>query len=395
MKQLQIYWFKVAEKITLTKDEMNEKLSTLNNDLRVQGKGTKTMYNYWKKNGSFNIERKGNYVSLYIRENNKFKIYSTNTFDNNKNLEECTGTKAIQALEAKFKELNNVGLKVAFGTTEEEIKGCIPKQFYYINRTKINKIIDGVSAVDFSSHYPSNGCGLLPDSHTAKVCPGTVEPDSEYKFAFYTKSGHLAVYNEFDTHDWIDINNIFLGYMFDSNKHVSIDPEDDETILMKESKYQLTDVWKYFYEQRKADPVNKLVLNASIGYFHTRSYTRRKYAHLAAVIIGRANDKMYKLAKKIGFNKILHICVDGCIYKSTESFGYGEGLGSLKQEQLNKSVYIKGTNQYVFSELKQYDNCIEVKHGGFDAKTDGSNLETCKNITDIDLYYKKPEIQVN
>lgn len=337
----------------------------------------------WLKTGTWRYIYKEEYGTLYVKEKYGFKIYYTNVADDNKNTQEITGKDAIRNLEEKFKELNNVGLKIAFGTTDEKFKLNIPRQFYYIKNQYKDRIVNGISAVDFTSHYPSNACGLLPDAHTIKEVNGVVKPNSEYPFAFYD-SGHLAIYKEFDTHDWI-YNTEYINSVLQQEVLLN---KDTKTYLMKASKYSMDSTWQYFYNKRKDNANFKLVLNASIGFFHTKKYTMRKYAHLAAVIIARANNKMMKIANLIGFNNILHICIDGCIYKGKKQFSFGSGLGSLKQEHVNKSIYIKGCNQYIISELNQYDKCLEVKHGGFDARTDNKPLDKADYIKDIELYYK-------
>lgn len=381
LKYLNINWFADYVKYEkITQDQMKDKIQGLDKNKHAN---TKTQLNDWLKDGSWLYERKGDNGILYIKENNQYKRYSTNVLDDNKNTQDITGTKAIQLLENKFKEINKVSLKVAFGTTEENFKLNIPRQFYFVKENYKNRIIDGISSLDFSSHYPSCGCGILPDSHTAKSFDNYVEPTEEYPFAFYD-SGHIAIYKELDTHKWLlDID--LAPYML--QKEV-LYAASKKTILMKASKYKMNDIWEYFYSKRKEDELFKLVLNASIGFFHTKRYTMRKYAHIAAVIIARANNKMFNLIKLVGYRNIIHVCVDGLIYKGKCSYGYGEGLGSLKQEFLNKSIYIKGCNQYVISELNDYNNCLEIKHGGFDAREDNKPIDYAEEIHDIDKYYK-------
>lgn len=383
--------WKYANWINITKDEMKDKINLIKeNYLNLKAKSNSN-YSDWRNNNTWFLEKRNNsYIRLYIKKDNDFFVYYTNFRDDNKNTNEYTGKEAIQLLEYKFKEINNIGLLKAFGSVDESFKLNIPRQFYFVKETSKNKIIDGISILDFSSHYPSCGSNLLPDAHKIKKIGLIVPPTEEYPFAFYS-TGHIAIYNELDTNNWVDINNPFMIYMLQKEVLTNKITDETYTILMKASKYTLKDTYQYFYDKRKEDEINKLVLNASIGYFHTKSYTTRKFAHLAAVIIARANNKMYNLAKKVGFKNILHICVDGLIYKGNKSFGYGEGLGSLKQEFLNKSIYIKGCNQYIVSEYKQYNNCLEVKHGGFDARIDNKDLEKADYITDINNYYKKSD----
>ena len=376
---MKIEWSLVKRK-KINQDTMNNMI----NNCKIE-KHAKTNCNSfdWLKEGTWRYDILGDYGNLYKKNRDGLIVYTTNITDDNKNNQEVEGKDAIKGLENKFKENNGVGLKIAFGTSGENFKLNIPRQFYFIKERYKNQITDGVSAVDFSSHYPSCGCGIMPDAHTMKEVDGRVKPSKEYPFAFYD-SGHLAIFKEFDTHDWLIDYNFTLSIL----QPEVISSKTTKTYLMKASKYTLDSTWQYFYDKRKESELYKLILNASIGWFHTKTYTQRKYAHLAAVIIARANNKMLKLANYIGYNNIIQICVDGCIYKGKQSYAYGEGMGSLKQEHLNESLYIKGCNQYVFSELQNYYNCTEIKHGGFDARTDGKKLDNADYIKDIDLYYK-------
>lgn len=379
---INIYWKKEAMHIKLTQDEYQKKL----NEMKNTGKfTTERMSRSAWKNGSWHEDLAKQWVtgwiSLYTKEHNQYYIYSTNCINDEKNHRDdnMTGRHAIHALHSKFKELTGVSFKKAFGYVDSEFKRCVPKQFYYINKRHLNHFIPNISSVDFSSHYPSCACGRLPDEHTAIRINGTVAPTEEYPFAFYIRSGHLAEYNVFDTHKWVKYGfyKPYLNSLFRRNGEPDafeiIPPKEDITILMKASKYEMTDCWKHFYAIRKQNPLAKLVMNASIGYMHTQTYKEYRLSHIAAIIIGRANQKMLNVLKKIDSPSILQVCVDGCMYIGNEEYGVHEkALGNLEQEYTGKPGILRNMNVYI---VDMGDGTCKKRHGGFNIMKNGSKID--------------------
>lgn len=375
-----IYWRKEALYVRLD----HEQFATMILHFKQSGHATdeKMKRSIYKTEGTYRIETKNNYKYIYCRFKGDLIVFYTNTLDDNKNhvAPENTGTKAIQAFLNKFKELNNdCTFKKAFGYVEDDIKKCIPKSFYYKNPYYMGKVLKCISALDGCSQYPSNLMGTLPDAHTSVEYHGTIKPNEEYPFAFYIKSGHIAEYNRFDSHNWTTSD--FAAYLFRINTtkpycfNNNIKPEDDVTILMKASKYTLNNCLTYFYNLRKTNDIAKLVMNAAIGMFHTNSYTHYKLAHLAAIAIARANNSLLEMTKKIGKINILHICVDGIIYIGSTKYGSDEkGLGIYNQEYLGCEGIIINMNAYIIKTPKGY----KVKHGAYNKNKDGSDIDDTK-----------------
>ena len=351
---------------------------------------TKTIrYNYLNK--GYYIEKVGNWKRLYYYDND-WKIFSTNVYDENKNKEEKNFNKqALVILKEKFSELTGLGKKCfsqAFGTTTEEFKNCVPKQFYYMNSNFITKSKDKarfdstfLTGIDDSSHYPSCGCGRLPDANTALTIKGHAEPSEEYPFAFYLKSGMCAEYGVFDMRDWVE-DPKWGPHLFTTKRWLEgkFYYEDETTVLMKASQYELTQCWRYFYDKRKEDADAKLVMNSAIGQMHQRTegwkrYERFPYAHIAAVIIARANQKHLKTIKKIGDDRIVQVCVDGIIYKYS-------GLYAKDPERKDLGVYVnefkmahgvfKSTNCYVIQDVLAKK--FKIRLSGYNAYKDGRPL---------------------
>ena len=306
---------------------------------------------------------------------------------------------ALSKVREKFQELTNSSFKRSFGTANKNILRCIPKQFYWANSTPY---VGNINSVDYSSQYPSNLGGLLPDSHGAIEIKGTVKPTKEYPFAFYINSGHMAIYNEFDTHYWIYSK--FKDYLFryktyrkdydDTFKDIL--PDEDVTVLMKASKDTLKETYEYFYNIKQTFEKNspeyneaKLVLNASIGQMHRKRYEKDdKYAHLAAVTIARSNNNMLLLTKPLKISDIVQIQVDGILYKGDLKLGVDDVyFGAPVQEAYNNPCRWDRLGVYMIIT----DNKCIIKHQGLNAMTDGRDIEESTKFSDMNLWYNKGE----
>lgn len=387
-----IYWKKESILVTLTNEEFRDKVNSLYEYEQIPYTTIRRVY----RNKYYSIRSNGNYLTLYLRENNKYIRYSTNCFDTSKNLQK-TGN-AIGVVGDDFQERNGVTLSYAFGTTKEEFKRCIPKQLYYLDSRCLNKALK-MSSIDGCSQYPANICGRLPDSHTAKRLPGTVKPSEEYPFAFYVKSGHCAEYGVFDTHDWYQYTKLLnSGSLFRNEiKHEEwalnhISPEEDETVLMKASEFELTETYQHFFDVKetfKHDSEeylkSKLVLNKSIGQMHERKYTAHRYAHLVAIAIARANNKMIKKAYDIGINYVAQICVDGILYRGSKQQGVSNRcFGAFWQEFEGEMTKISSFNRFV---ALSGQNVIKAKWSGVNRNAKTGMPITIDSITSLDDQY--------
>ena len=236
--------------------------------------------------------RNNKILSLMVYETNKdIKNYITNLKDS-KNIDKKN---PMPIIKSEFLARTGKTFKDAFGTTEQSFKICVPQPLYYKSLLYPDYIkIKNVSVEDFSSHYPSAAIGLLPNANTAKVIKAYAKPDAEYKFAFYPESGHIAVYNEFDTHNYIKNQQIFgaketKDRLFKTNylKHETY------TILMKAADEKLIelknhyDIKNTYNKDTNEYNTAKLILNQFIGMFemnYESGYKSEPYAHLAAVI---------------------------------------------------------------------------------------------------------------
>ena len=373
-----IYWRYEASFIKLSQTDFKNKYFELRKNRSII-KYT-TIRDTYSNETVFAMKTDGNYKMIFLKEKGKYVIYSTNDFDNSKNsLEMYQGSKSIKKFKDKFEQDNNISLYKAFGTVEEDFKRCVPKQFYYLNKNYLNKELVA-SSLDACSQYPSSMCGRLPDSHTMIEMKGRVEPNKEYPFAFY-KSGHVAEYNVFDTHNWT-LNPYFNRLFRFGKEKWSIEPcidEEEVTYLMKASDYTFDDTWQYFYDKRGFDTEAKLVMNSAIGMMHTHKYDKYKYAHLVAVAIARGNQKILDMCERIGYKNIIQICVDGILYIGREYGVDYKKLGVFNQEFTNCELKVSNFNKYI---AMKDGKCIKAKHGNCNV-----NVIPDEQITNLDEQY--------
>lgn len=399
-----INWQKEAELEILKQKDFVEILKSLDKNLKVS---SKTKWEDYKEIGSWNTFKSadGRLKFIYLHKAiGKYVIYSTNVQDDTKNdfayidkteseikvNSQFQGPAAYKAVNEKFKEQFNTSFKKAFDTTEVEYKMCVPKQFYWINKGWINKVVCA-SAIDFCSQYPTNLCGAMPDGHNRKVLKGRHKPTKDYPFAFYLTSHTVAEFNEYDTHDWVNSKFAYVLFTPENLKLARETKDEDEiTVLMKASKYHFDDIMKYFYELRKIDPIAKLVMNAFIGMLHTKTYINHKYTHLAAISIARSNEKMRRIAESL--DNPIHICVDGCVYLDDKVIGVDtKALGNCYQEFTNCGFKMMETNVYV---AMKDGKVVKFKHGAFNARKDGKDIDSiCEGYNDMKQWYKNTELQ--
>lgn len=384
-----IYWSKESIAVHLTQEEFSEKIKSLEGYTRINYTTSRTPY----RDKVYAIKKKHNYLTLYMREDNKYIRYTTNWFDSDK--VQSRGSNAIHLVFNKFSELTHTTMKSAFGTVGEEFKRCIPKQFTYQNTRYFDRQIRA-SSIDACSHYPASMSGRLPDSHTAMSVRGTVEPNAEYPFAFYIKSGHCAEYGVFDTHDWYSYDKSLWTSLFrlsktDEYRHETIKRDEDITILMKSASYSLFDTFNYYYQNKeKCDSDSKeyqdakLVMNASIGMMHQKNYKNYRYAHLVAIALCRANQKILDTITNIGLVKIVQVCVDGIIYLGDKKYGSDtKALGKYYQEFTGITGKVSSLNRYIFM---SDDNVIKFKTQCMNRTKDNTEI-TLESIHSLDDQY--------
>ncbi len=390
-----IYWKKEATLTKCTFKELNDVSD------RLKKEGTKIDYSSVRNNYQehyYSVVYKGNNKAIYVYENGKYYVYYTNYIDDDKNRRDnAFGFLGITMVGKKLKTDYGVGFKVAFGYTPEENKGCIPKVFSYSNPEYYDKPLR-TSSVDFSSHWPFCAQGRLPMYNKNTITmQGTVPPTEDHPFAFYLKSGHVAEYGVFDSHDWCKSKLASAMFRlcskskkFDFPQEPFLNPEEDVTVLMEASKYELGKYYKEFYDMRDTNENAKLYANASIGYMHTVKYDRYKMAHVVAIILGRAQNKTFLKMREVGEHNVIHAVVDGIIYKGAYKIGEDEKyFGNLHQEWVGCATQMHATNCYIV--MNNAGECIKVKHGSYECRKNGEEItkETVKVLNDYENWIVK------
>lgn len=380
-----INWQQEATKHKITLKEGEALLAKV----KAVGQEAKSMTKrlHWLKDYTYKFTKNGYWRTLTFVVDLEYFIYNWHTQDDTKNAPdyEAKGPKAIKLLNDSFQARTGKTLRGAFGYVDKGslISLCVPKPFYYINNLYSNKILKGISNGDFSSNYPSNITGLLPDSRTALELEGEVEPTEEYPFAFYN-TGHCAEYKRFDTRTYSKYGKLTQRMTTTNDctlpKYIG---KITKTVLCKASKYTLDTEINALYQAKQAgDADAKLTLNSSIGMMHARLDSERetyRLYHIAAVCIGRANQAMLETALKVGVENILQIVVDGIIYFDDNQLKLTEEkqLGKLVLEVDKADFKMLGINQYLFMK----DNKpIKCRVGAFNNDAAKSKEQTFENM---------------
>ena len=230
-----------------------------------------------------------------------------------------------------------------------------------------------------------------------------MEPTPEYPFAFYA-SGHIAIYGELDTHNWLanDLRNYL--FRFDSKDPWPFRPlpkEQEQTILMKASPYKMNDTWQYFYNNKQSCEKGskeyeeaKQIMVQVMGDWHRKDKGQKRImtyddggsfqlAHIVAVAVARGNQKILNKIEQIDLDAVVHVCVDGIIYIGDEIFGQpGACLGVFCQEFTDAEMIMRDVNVYC---VRKNGHCVKFKHAGYDL-LDGQEIDENKDFTFEDLY---------
>ena len=312
--------------------------------------------------------------------NKQVYIFKTHCLDDKKNEEKTSNEMTV--FKTDFLKENKVRFKDNFGSVSHDWKRFVPGLFHYDNPEFINAKSMYVGKVDFSSHFIACSLGNLPDANSIIEVDDYVEPNEDYQFAFYPDSGHIAEYNSFNSRDWLkewgpnEAPAIWKSINNYKNK-------DTKTILMKPAKYNLNDLLLARYKTKLKSPKNsvdyqeaKLLMLKLVGKFEMNNelyYKSNPYCHLAAIIKGRAIQKMIDVINKIGKNNVISVIVDGLIYENKKKIYLGdktEFLGSLKQENLYGFGQFRKHNQYLIKE----NNVINKCHAGLTENIDSLNI---------------------
>ena len=317
--------------------------------------------------------------------------------------------KAGKLIRDKFEELTDKRMRDVFGVTSYSQFGeIVPKPAYYLNKDFVKVDVDDVKLIDVTSMYPAAIQGKLPTVKECKKVNGRVAPNAEYPFAYYLKSHHCAEFNSFDTHDYFnplktprelrDYLTVVHTNKKAALKYVNVPDEEEVTILMKVAKEELSDTFKYFYHQKELAQKGtyeydeaKFVMVKGIGTLHLNPEKQSKkitdlncYYHIAAIVKGRANQKIideFKAIQEDG-NLPLQVVVDSIIYLQLNKDNRGikeKKLGTFNIEYEDCTYRCNGNiNRYA---LEKNGELVKVVVSGYkDA------AKAVRKLIDIDKY---------
>lgn len=393
----QVYWNGDSEKIKLSKKEIQAIYKECKKTM-IKSTGTKTMVKDWPL-GSYRLQVGKYRVDLFVRDQEgKLKWYYSNS--KSKDTSKADTNKGGNARKtANEWVINTTGKSIVgwYGRSPIYFRLCNPRPFYYLNDSYSNQYFSHFNCIDACSQYPSGFLGDMPTTEGHKTMKGTVKPTEDYPFAFYLKSGHLAIYDELDTHDWKD--SPFADQLLIKEQY--IDPSKDVTVLMKKAgknplkefflkQYEIKETYDHDSQEYKDA---KDVMNCLIGMMHQKEFMYKKtsfqLAHISAVAIARGNQKILNKAMEIGKENIAQIIVDSIIYKGKEDYGTKkkEGLGTFHQEVSDSKYAQLKQSTYAFWD-KEW-NCLKFKHGASDDDGEGNEIKAPKDIADMNKWCRK------
>lgn len=385
--------FKDAVIAKLKKRELEERLKWLEDNGYAFIKHTTMRDKYPPL--SYSLTYNDHLIKLSYFDGTTFYWCSTNYHDDQKNISTPNSFKVFKSM---FKKRTGVKLIDAFGKIEHSFKLFCPKPLYYISPLWERCVwLVNISKEDYCSHYPAAAIGILPDASTKLEVNSYVKPNKEYEFAFYPDTGHIAVYNEFDTHYYNKYIKTYSAKVNVGKYNPDYFGSDSRTILMKRSNFYLKDEILHFYDIKCNAPKNsqeyfdaKIFLLKFIGMLEqcsSKMYSSYPYAHLASVIKWRANIKMFRTLEQIGFKNVIQVCVDGVIHAGETIGSKTNKLGELNLEVSNGLFVQRGINQYILKGEK----FKEVKHQGLDINVDSNNVMSWFASEKIDFlsYIKK------
>lgn len=356
---------------------------------------SKTKLIHWCMPGSWQVDEKGGYLYLFTRGfDNVLRKYvalkDKQKEEQRKLLGDFVGKQAFDRVSEDFKARSGVSLRVAFGyVSKDDFDGMCPTASMVQSERYRCKTVRHAFKADISSAYPYELTKVLPDAHDSLTLAGRVRPTEEFPFAFYLKSYNIAVFGEFDSHDWES-----TGFGYFQKRMIHDCPDSEEvTVLMRASKYSLKETFTELYNGRSEHTENKIVMNAFIGYLHSKKLFPCKglfMGHIAAVTIARLCDRIYKAANTLiaEGNVPLMTMTDSIAWfgKPSSIAENAKYLGSFSYEEYDCDIRYYRTGQYgIYSRNR---GISVIKSQGY--KKEDLDLEGIKTLEDLDKIFLNP-----
>lgn len=303
---------------------------------------------YWGQNGFRRVKWSANKAYPEKADNCGMTGQTSYEYINNEYVKTKTNQKSL------FSDISGKKYKEEYN----EIKKCVPAAINFANPLRRNKISNNIYKADVSSAYPSAACGTIPTLHECKKVNGRIEPSADYPFAFYIKSHHLAIFNELDTRKFKKMSFYYPQYKYpaeESSWHPidNIKPEDEVTILCKDSGISLKAIFEELYSNRKERSEFKFIMNAFIGRCQLNSDPFM--SHLSAVVLARCVNNMLERCKTLEKEKSypIFISTDSIAWIGSPSScaTFDKYLGSFTYEAFDSQFFLRGLKAYQYFDL--------------------------------------------
>ena len=296
--------------IRLSQEEMNRKFQWYKDNGHLidnrKDAGNRTRLLSWIQHPfSYCIERDHQQVNLYCTDDQyRFTVYYT-LCDSAKCERDMgiSGASAFRLVERMFRDRHDRTLQSAFGRCDVDFifdnVNMALAPIIYTNGNDCDYILDCIYKADVSSAYPYGLSFTLPDYHkkSSRKLAGVYPPTKEYPFAFYIKSGHMAIYRELDTYKDFRTHPLYCTRGKWNN---DLYGDRDVTILMKASRFKLDDIMQELYDLKKESEDVKLLMVAFIGYIRsTKSWQHHYMGHISACAYARHIKRMLSFYDRI------------------------------------------------------------------------------------------------
>lgn len=388
-----IDWNAEAEHIRLTQSEYNDKFQWFKEHGflidNIKGHGNRTRWLSWCRHPwSYCVEQDHQQINLYTTDDEyRFIVYYTSC-DGSKNERDLgvSGASAYRLVNRMFYERHERSLQSAFGRCEKEFifndVNMALAPIIYTNNRDCDYILENIYKADVSSAYPYGCCFDLPDFHTKsmKRLSGIFPPTEEYPFAFYIKSGHMAIYGELDTYKDFRTHPLYGPR---GKWHNEFYGDKDITILLKASRFNLDDIMMDLYDQKKNNRDIKTMMVAFIGYIRSPKSWQKKYmGHISACVYARHIKRMLYFYDQIvaAGNKVEMISTDSICWmgKAMPDITTKEKrIGNFVSEYENVRLLMLANGVYGIEENKKV---VCFKHQGTAAEAINIKVEKLSDI---------------
>lgn len=322
-----------------------------------------------------------------------------------------TGIQATKLVDGKFRELTGISINQAFGYINAEPVDS----FNVVNEDKQEEMLDykamqpfimvwndkrfsGIKLnhyhkADVCSAYPYN-CHRLPDYNSRLELKGHYELKDfpEYDFCFYRKSHHIVERDILDTRELYKDKWAYKFKRTPNDIIANIDDNDEITVFMKYSKYDMIDTFNELYKQKEYEKLigvsdTKSAMVSFIGAMQSVNYSK-----LTNQFKGFISAIVYLRHIKYMLNKIHHLEDNNCriIHIATDSIGWigkdcpeittdDKYLGAFHKEYTDTEACVKANGVYAIKDGDEFKICTQ----GVSKQQSKVFRENMKDVTDI------------